>query len=690
MSENIQTPAPYPVALAPHANISHLEDPYPVAIAQHTDISPPETGVVVQARPPASSDVVAIPHATSYTQAREDQRVIPFTQITSVDTPRILARVTQAEAQRQQLSRDDALNVLDITKDWLSISTKLYQDANSVFTTPEFQSFYVSDSDHQDHLALNFDNQRNENIAFAHSLFRIFKAAARDPVMLQVVNTEVTSRMKHRGRNIDHTGITLFDSIRALVMSVHNRPFVGGRTFQSLMTSFVSTTKDTKGTWGLWTHMKPFMYITEELFAGLLMYTHLLVEAFTPANSASAAAAKATMYVKLGSPIYKQWLEPIRIAAGDDETWKLTDPRAIITRTFFRLSDDEMKALNTIRYQDTRDRAINKRKLNMDLWSRGVDALKVNISEFELRFPDWPDTRGTSLANSEENNHFWDLVIAALIATGSRQTEVFQITEFDLIPFTSDNTENYDAVRIDNRLYEKWMIGIKNVAKQRMNRRIDVIDGGKGRTAPLLYFGSDSIMKFICKIRVYLTHLNKGQTNAVDAWLKGTRTIEHMSTRITSRLTAYFANSVKSAKDLRAIWANITYDEYKPPEDRLLWIQTVLGHSDVGTAVSYSNWWTRKIPSAKRSRQTITPSASIRGQCPIIRHDGLTPRQIRVLSVYKRPSCIRRVTGTDVSNMITGAAHALINSNLPASYPNLRLLGFGTSSIQSWKHKQKL
>ncbi len=615
---------------------------------------------------------------------------LPIQSFPSGSRSHIVAKISQADAQAHDKDIIDARQVLETSKDWLGMIRQHEIEMETTFNAAEFHEFYTRDNDLQDQLALNYDESLDERVRFAHSLFALFKETAKDSLKLQSIHLQVNDIRKSGRTNSDHSKIPFYQRLRALVMKVRKRPFVGGRSFQALMTSFVISDDRRKETWGCWSDMMPYAFITQALFANLLMYTHMLVEAFTPFNSISSSNAKATFYVKLGSPIYKRWLEPMYADDFEEKPWRNRDARAALTRYFLKVDATEMEALNVIRYNETRDRALNKKKLDLASWAQGVKAVLHGITTFEGKFPQWPyNSVGEKPTDAEQTKYFWDIVIATLFATGSRQSEVFHVTEFQLVPFSGDDASD-TSLLYEGSLFEKWIIQVKNLAKQRFTKRIDAAQGGKGRMAPLLYLTSIQVVSYIGKIRWYLHNVYNIEFKSNDQiWISGSRSIKNMSQRISTKLAIYFSGAVNSSQDLRAIWANLTFDEYEPHEDRLMWIQKVLGHEDVGTAISYSNWWTKPLdihePKTKKFRSV---TSTIKAKCKSDpKLDGLTEYQRNVIACYQRPVCRRRILGDDVVVLLNEASRALGASGYPSSYPNLRLLGFGSSSIQKWKNK---
>jgi len=255
--------------------------------------------------------------------------------------------------------------------------------------------------------------------------------------------------------------------------------------------------------------------------------------------------------------------------------------------------------------------------------------------------------------------------------------------------------------------YERWVIAISNISKQHFFSRQKALSGGKGRIAPLLYFDAQQIFTFVKKIRWFAEHVMGLKLLTRDtAWQAGSRSVENTSNKITVWVQRYFSSNVTSGKELRAIWANMTFDVFKPKDDRLMWIQKILAHDEIGTALSYATWWTQELLDKTDlpmenilSAHAVDKTGFNALQLELEKHADIlrtliprplpksrTPRsdkQQHVLTIYTRP--LGRFSPDEIFAQMNEAALALTTIGLNTSYPNFRLLGFGSETIRSWK-----
>jgi len=503
--------------------------------------------------------------------------------------------------------------------------------------------------------------------SFAHRLFDVVKSYS-TPYELANIHEFCDTPANRR----DHSPLRLMMELNGLlnddVLKGTEFNFARGgkcKTFNSFFCGFKINGKQ----FGVWRDLSPWRYIYPPLFGNLLLYMHLLNEAFNRTGT------KMTMYSRLAKPIYT-WLDK---TTPDD---KFTgDERYKLTAFLMRMETDEQRSHNDTKRDQQRHRASNKQRLNIDDWLAGIALLQQNLAQWDTDHPKWPklDVREQLSDSSGERVHFRDMVIAVIVATGCRPSEVYAISDFHPVFKDSDSPE-------------RWIINITKVAKQRFRNLSQAREGGRGRMAPLLYFDSRTVASMVDKIRWYVrTQLGEDELTLEKAHTHG-RSIDYLHTEINRRVRAYFGDGI-SQKELRALWANLTYDDLRPDEERLLWIQRGLGHQDIATAVSYATWWvtgsnTQQGPgehdtvsmsdrlekislqlSPKRTKIAKTPQESSVGDLIVRRPYACRPGQCELLSEMD-----------EIDGILTSIGKK-------ATRYAWRQLGFGNKTISAWNNK---
>lgn len=588
--------------------------------------------------------------------------------------------------QSEQLHFDDA-GQSSSKKDFKEMIVFYRKELMSSYNFPEFITF---DYDKEDDLAEKYprseDKATADLIKFAHALFRLFKTYGSDHAQLFNI-----AQFAKANRN-DQTGTEFMKDLSKVMKKLTGTKYdfaahSSCSTFAACMVGHRIKGEE----FSIWEDLQPWKYLNSRLFGNLLLYTHTLNEAF----NGSVPKRLMGIYSKLNKPIYR-WIE--NIGDGTDG-WRLLDDRYKITSFLLRMDSITQRQLNDQKRKDAKSRAEHKKKLDWESWMKGVAQLQKNLQTWREQYPRWPrlDASQPRVSEVAETRHFQDMVVAVLVATGSRPAEVYRLSEF-LPVFRTESTDP-----------ERWLLHITRLAKQRFYTVEQAIQGGKGRIAPLLYFDAPTITSYVGHIRWFLkVRLAIPELSIEEIYRRGAgRSVDKIHGAVSRRVNMYFGDRV-TQKELRAIWANITYDELAPNEERLMWIQRVLGHDDINTAISYATWWVEpdqpaasgdpdKIPAPSeaqidanaRDLSLATQINELQTLVKDLSNKKLTPHQQRIIDVGQRSARIGRPSPDQINQEMTDIANRLRAAGLSYGRHSFRILGFGNATISRWtKHMQ--